>query len=70
MDTSLMQQMFKRVSQDRILGGSFAREFTQLDKDGQGGVQGRLSELYDIANKSDLAVGEKRVRDRLGLKTI
>ena len=68
-DTSWLQREFKRVSEERILGGSFAKEFTALDKDGEGGVERRLAELYEQANQSELAIGEKRVRARLGLKT-
>lgn len=70
MDTTSMRQMFKRVSEERILGGSFATEFTKLNQNGQGGVQGKLADLYDVASKTELGVGEKKVRDRLGLRTI
>jgi len=68
-DTANMQKEFKRVAEDRILNGNFAEEFSGLDKDSDEGVQQKLSELYATANKSELAVGEKKVRDRLGLKS-
>lgn len=69
-DTAQMQKEFKRVAENRILSGDFAKEFSALDKDSEAGVQGKLDQLYAKANESELAVGEKRVRDRLGLKTI
>jgi len=69
LETTAMKKEFERVAKDRILGGSFAREFTSLDKDGPG-VQNKLEELYEKASRSELAEGEARVRDRLGLKTI
>ena len=37
MDTSWMKKEFKRVSEQRILGGDFAKEFADLDGDGEGG---------------------------------
>lgn len=64
-----MRKEFDRVAKDRILNGSFAKEFTALDTDGPG-VDNRLGELYEKAAQTELAEGEKRVRDRLGLKTI
>ncbi|KAI9842832.1 MAG: hypothetical protein M1830_007749, partial [Pleopsidium flavum] len=73
-DVSGMRREFGRVARERILGGEFAVEFEGLDEgEGNGdgeGVQRRLGELYEEAAKSELAVGEKRVRDRLGLKTV
>jgi len=53
---------------ERILNGSFAKEFTSLDKGGPG-VQKRLDELHEKASHSELAEGEARVRRILGLKT-
>ena len=69
LDTTAMRKEFDRVAKDRILGGSFAKEFTALDAEGVG-VQKKLEELYGKVAQTDLAEGEKRVRDRLGLKTI
>jgi ketol-acid reductoisomerase len=69
LDTTAMQKEFRRVAEDRILSGDFAKEFTALDKEGPG-VQKKLEELYEKASHSELAEGEARVRDRLGLKTI
>jgi len=69
LDTASMQKDFKRIAEERILGGSFAKEFTALDKEGPG-VQKKLEELYEKASHSELAEGEARVRERLGLKTI
>lgn len=66
-DTSWMQKHFKHVAEERILGGSFAEEFTAAEK-APGGIDGALKKLYEEAEKSELAVGEKRVRERLGLK--
>lgn len=68
-DTSLMKKEFERVANDRILSGAFAKEFMALDTEGPG-VQKKLEELYDKASKSELAEGEAKVRDRLGLKTV
>ena len=65
-----MQKEFKRVAEDRILNGNFAEEFSGLNKHSDEGVQKKLDELYATANESELAIGEKKVRDRLGLKTI
>ena len=63
-----MEKYFKEVAEERILGGSFTKEFTEAEM-GPGGIQGALKKLYEEANKSELAQGEKRVRERLGLKT-
>lgn len=67
MDTSWMREFFKHVAEERILGGSFTKEFTDLEK-GPGGVDLALKKLYEEAEKSELAVGERRVRERLGLE--
>lgn len=67
-DTSWMQKHFKHISEDRILGGAFTKEFTDAER-GPGGIQGALKMLYQEAEKSELAIGEKRVRERLGLKS-
>lgn len=67
-----MRREFERVADQRILGGDFAREFGELSE-GEGadgkGVQRRLEELYKVAAESELAVGERRVRERMGMKT-
>ncbi len=73
-DVRAMRGEFERVADRRILGGGFAREFGALSEgdggDGSGrGVRRRLEELYRDAEGSELAVGERRVRERLGLKT-
>ena len=65
-----MQSLFRHVSTERILGGTFAKEFTALDGADGTGIGKKLDELYGEAAKSELAVGEKKVRDRLGLRTI
>lgn len=67
-DTSSMRQTFLEIANERILNGSFAKEFISLDREGPG-VQKRLEELYEKASHSELAEGEARVRQRLGLKT-
>ena len=69
LDTTATRKEFERVAKDRILNGAFAKEFMSLDTDGPG-VDKKLEELYERASQSELAQGEKRVRDRLGLKTI
>jgi ketol-acid reductoisomerase len=69
LDTTNMQKEFHRVANDRILSGAFAKEFMALDSDGPG-VQHRLDELYRKAAESELAQGEAKVRQMLGLKTI
>jgi hypothetical protein len=69
LDTTNMKKEFHRVANDRILSGAFSKEFMALDSEGPG-VQKRLEELYGMAGQSELAQGEARVRQRLGLKTI
>jgi len=64
-----LRERFLKVANERILNGMFAKEFMSLDKDGPG-VQKRLEELYEQASHSELAEGEMRVRQRLGLKTL
>lgn len=68
LDKSFMQKFFKHVAEERILGGAFTKEFTELEK-GPGGVDGALKKHYAEAEKSELAVGEKRVRERLGYRS-
>jgi ketol-acid reductoisomerase len=36
-DVTGVKKEFSRVAEERILGGSFAKEFSALDKDGEGG---------------------------------
>ncbi|KAI9724288.1 MAG: hypothetical protein M1828_003712 [Chrysothrix sp. TS-e1954] len=66
-DTSWIRKHFNQVAQDQILSGKFAEEFTGVERSHDGGIEGRLDELYEQANESELAVGEKKVRTRLGL---
>jgi ketol-acid reductoisomerase len=68
LDVSWMRNHFKHVAEERILGGAFSREFTEAEQK-PGGIDGALKKLYQEAEKTELAVGEKRVRERLGLKT-
>jgi ketol-acid reductoisomerase len=68
-DTEQMRREFTRVAKERILGGAFAKEFMALDNAGSG-VQNKLNELYQKANETELAKGEIKVRERLGLQTI
>ena len=68
-DTTSMIREFRRVSEERILGGSFSKEFSALEEASAGGVDAKLSELYDLANQTELAQGERRVRERLGMST-
>lgn len=58
---------FKLILEEQILGGRFADEFSRLENEAAGGVDAKIKQLYDIANQSDLAKGEERVRRRLGL---
>lgn len=58
---------FKRIAEERVLNGAFAKEFMSLEKDGPG-VGKKLEELYAKAYDSELAQGEARVRKRLGLE--
>ena len=60
-----MENHFKHVAEDRILGGAFAEEFTTVGKS-EGGIEGALKNLYEEASKSEMAQGEKKVRERLG----
>ena len=66
-DTTAIKKEFKRVAVERVLNGAFAKEFMALEKNGPG-VEKKLEELYAKANGSELAQGEARVRERLGLK--
>lgn len=42
-DTADIRKEFKRVAEERILNGAFAKEFTSLDKNGPG-IQKKLEE--------------------------
>ncbi|KAF2477019.1 IlvN-domain-containing protein [Lindgomyces ingoldianus] len=66
-DTTAIKKEFKRIAEERVLNGAFAKEFMSLDRDGPG-VERTLEELYAKAKNSELARGEARVRERLGLK--
>lgn len=66
-DVGQFKKEFKRVAEDRILNGAFAKEFAKLEDEGHG-VEKALEDLYAKANKTDLATGEAKVRERLGLK--
>ncbi|KAK3725407.1 hypothetical protein LTR37_000377 [Vermiconidia calcicola] len=68
MDVSWLKKHFEHVAKERVLEGAFAEEFTAAEQK-PGGIDGALKKLYQEAEKSELAVGEKRVRERLGLKT-
>lgn len=61
-----MQKHFQHVAEDRILGGAFDEEFTTVEKS-EGGIDGALKKLYEEANKSEMAQGERKVRERLGI---
>jgi hypothetical protein len=69
LDTAQMRREFNRVAKDRILSGDFAKEFMALDHAGPG-VQTKLNELYQKASETELAKGEDRVRERLGLGAV
>lgn len=60
-----LRKEYKRVAEQRILNGSFEKEFSAMEESG-GGVKATLDKLYAEAEKSELAVGEKKVRARLG----
>ncbi|KAF2229827.1 IlvN-domain-containing protein [Viridothelium virens] len=66
-DTAPIRKEFKRVAEERVLNGKFAEEFTELEKS-PGGIDKALQALYDKAYNSELGRGERRVRERLGLK--
>lgn len=68
LDVSWMQKYFEHTAKNRILNGAFAEEFTNTEKS-PGGIDGALKKLYEEANKSELAKGDKKVRERLGLPT-
>jgi ketol-acid reductoisomerase len=61
-----LRKEFERVAEKRVLNGAFEKDFDAMERS-EGGVQGELEKLYEKANKSELAVGEKKVRDRLDL---
>ena len=68
-DVDNLKKEYKRVAEDRILSGAFAKEFMALDTDGPG-VDKTLEGLYEKANQTELAEGEAKVRQRLGLKGV
>lgn len=61
-----IRKEFERVAEKRVLNGAFEKDFEAMERS-QGGVQGELEKLYERAEQSELAVGEKKVRDRLNL---
>lgn len=68
-DVGQLKKEYKRVAEDRILSGAFAKEFMALDTEGPG-VEKALENLYEKAGQTELAEGEAKVRERLGLKTL
>lgn len=66
-DVAPIRKEFKRVAEERVLSGKFAEEFTDLEKK-PGGIKKALEALYEKAYNSELGRGERRVRERLGLK--
>ncbi|CAZ84220.1 unnamed protein product [Tuber melanosporum] len=71
MDATKLQEFFKNVAEKRILGGEFTKEFIDIDKEGGGnGMERKLGGLYAAASTSELAVGEKKVRERMGLDKV
>jgi len=67
LDVTSMRREFERVALERILNGAFAKEYMALESNG-GGVQAKLKDLYAKAADSELAKGDRTVRQRLGLK--
>ncbi|KAI5791933.1 Acetohydroxy acid isomeroreductase, catalytic domain-containing protein [Geopyxis carbonaria] len=61
-----MREFFKDVAQRQILDGEFADEFYKLNNEGK--LEGLLEELYAKSAQSELGRGERRVRERLGMK--
>lgn len=59
-----LRREFSRVAEQRILNGAFEKEFSKMEES-EGGVQGHLDKLYEQAEQSELATGEKKVRSRL-----
>lgn len=47
-DTADIRKESKRVAEERILNGAFAKEFISLDKNGPG-IQKKLEEQYEKA---------------------
>jgi ketol-acid reductoisomerase len=67
-EKSGMKKFFQEVAEKRILGGEFVKEFTEIDdSNGGDGIERKLQELYKLSSTSELAIGEAKVRERLGL---
>ncbi|KAI9656437.1 MAG: hypothetical protein M1829_000396 [Trizodia sp. TS-e1964] len=63
-----LRESFRKVAEERILGGEFAKEFEALNGEREG-VEKKIEELFREAELCELGVGEKRVRKRLGLES-
>ncbi|RPA94927.1 NAD(P)-binding protein [Choiromyces venosus 120613-1] len=62
MDVSKLQEFFKNVAENRILGGGFTKEFIGMDNEGGGnGMEKKLEELYTAASTSELRMGLDKV---------
>ncbi|KAL7269073.1 hypothetical protein RUND412_008277 [Rhizina undulata] len=61
-----MKKTFKEVAEKRILGGEFVKDFDAANES-VGGMEGALKKLYEANSTSELIIGEKKVRSRLGL---
>lgn len=55
-----VRKEYKRVAEQRILNGAFEKEVSAMEESGEGVVV-TLRKLYAEAEKSDLAVGERKV---------
>jgi len=68
LDGSAIRAHFKDILHNQVLNGKFQREFSQiegaLEKDGP---ENPLNQLYTKSKETELAQGEKKVRERLGL---
>ncbi|KAI0275100.1 IlvN-domain-containing protein [Gloeopeniophorella convolvens] len=68
LDGTAIRQHFKEILYNQVLNGKFQREFTNIELDlEKTGDANPLNVLYAKAQQSELAQGEKAVRQRLGL---
>lgn len=68
LDGTAIRAHFKEILYNQVLNGKFQKEFTAIEDDlEKEGPENPLAKLYAKAGETELGVGEKKVRARLGL---
>ena len=68
LDGTAIRAHFKEILYNQVLNGKFQKEFTKIEDDlEKEGPENPLEQLYAKAAETELGVGEKKVRARLGL---